>query len=611
MEQENVLTPDEQENISATSENQAEEISEFQEIKATEKDIPDIVFTALSTADIVKNAQELLNNYPIHAIRAIIEGLPEIFDIRYKEEYEEALAKFREAGNAPEDFKYPHDIKDKFNSLYKNYKDKKNSANKKIEAEREENLKVKLQIIDELKELVQKEEALDKTFQEFRALQERWRNAGMVPQQRVNDLLETYHLHVENFYSYIKINKELRDIDLKRNQDAKELLCEEAEKLSENNDIANAFKQLQLLHVRWKEIGPIPKEVQEKVWERFKAATTKINDEYHNFFENLKKEQENNLLIKEEICNKAAGIGEKEYNGVAEWNNATKAILDLQEEWKHSGTIPQKERNRVYKKFRTACDIFFEKKRTFYKQLSEGQDKNLELKIKLCEKVEAIKDSTEWKTTTDKIISYQKEWKLIGPAPKKFSNKVWARFRAACDMFFNNKAEFFKTVDSEQEKNLELKKALVEELKQFSLSENNDENIHKLKSFQSRWTEIGHVPFKEKEAIQEEFRSILNGHFDKMSLDEYDKNIERFRTRMGTMDNGDHKDFKIVQEREKLVSKIRQLETDINTWENNIGFISKSKNAETIIQDLNSKIESTKQRLAMLVEKLKIIDNMI
>lgn len=616
MEQENVLTPDEQENISATSENQAEETSlspesEPREIKAAENDIPDIVFTALSTADIVKNAQELLNNYPIHAIKAIIEGLPEIFDIRYKEEYEKALAEFREAGNAPEDFKYPHDIKDKFNSLYKNYKDKKSSANKKIEAEREENLKVKLQIIEELKELVQKEEALDKTFQEFRALQERWRNAGMVPQQRVNDLLETYHLHVENFYSYIKINKELRDIDLKRNQDAKELLCEEAEKLSENNDIANAFKQLQLLHVRWKETGPIPKEVQEKVWERFKAATTKINDEYHNFFENLKKEQENNLLIKEEICNKAAGIGEKEYNGVAEWNNATKAILDLQEEWKHSGTIPQKERNRVYKKFRTACDIFFEKKRTFYKQLSEGQDKNLELKIKLCEKVEAIKDSTEWKNTTDKIISYQKEWKLIGPAPKKFSNKVWARFRAACDAFFNNKTEFFKTVDSEQEKNLELKKALVEELKQFSLSEDNDENIQKLKSFQSRWTEIGHVPFKEKEAIQEEFRSIINGHFDKMSLGEYDKNIERFRTRMGTMDNGEHKDFKIVQEREKLVSKIRQLETDINTWENNIGFISKSKNAETIIQDLNSKIESTKQRLAMLVEKLKIIDNMI
>lgn len=616
MEQENVLTPDEQENISATSENQAEETSlspesESREIKAAENDIPDIVFTALSTADIVKNAQELLNNYPIHAIKAIIEGLPEIFDIRYKEEYEKALAEFREAGNAPEDFKYPHDIKDKFNSLYKNYKDKKSSANKKIEAEREENLKVKLQIIEELKELVQKEEALDKTFQEFRALQERWRNAGMVPQQRVNDLLETYHLHVENFYSYIKINKELRDIDLKRNQDAKELLCEEAEKLSENNDIANAFKQLQLLHVRWKETGPIPKEVQEKVWERFKAATTKINDEYHNFFENLKKEQENNLLIKEEICNKAAGIGEKEYNGVAEWNNATKAILDLQEEWKHSGTIPQKERNRVYKKFRTACDIFFEKKRTFYKQLSEGQDKNLELKIKLCEKVEAIKDSTEWKNTTDKIISYQKEWKLIGPAPKKFSNKVWARFRAACDAFFNNKTEFFKTVDSEQEKNLELKKALVEELKQFSLSEDNDENIQKLKSFQSRWTEIGHVPFKEKEAIQEEFRSIINGHFDKMSLGEYDKNIERFRTRMGTMDNGEHKDFKIVQEREKLVSKIRQLETDINTWENNIGFISKSKNAETIIQDLNSKIESTKQRLAMLVEKLKIIDNMI
>ena len=357
-------------------------------------------------------------------------------------------------------------------------------------------------MIEELKELVQKEEALNKTFQEFKDIQERWRNTGLVPQNRVNDLLETYHHHVENFYNYIKINKELRDLDLKRNLDAKINLCEEAEKLVENKDINDAFKQLQLLHTRWKEIGPIPKEQQEPVWERFKAATSKINDSYHKFFESLKQEQEDNLKVKEEICGKAAAIAAAEYQGIKEWNAAAQNIIELQEEWKHSGTVPQKERNRIFKTFRASCDTFFNRKREFYKQMLEEQEKNLELKTKLCEKVEAIKDSTDWKITTDKIISYQKEWKKIGPAPRKYSNKIWFRFRAACDEFFNNKNAHFKSIDSEQEKNLEAKKALIEEVKQFQLVDDNEENIKKLKEFQARWNDIGFVQIKEKESVQ-------------------------------------------------------------------------------------------------------------
>ena len=224
-------------------------------------------------------------------------------------------------------------------------------------------------------------------------------------------MLETYHHHVENFYNYIKINKELRDLDLKRNLDAKTALCEEAENLLENNDIAGAFKQLQLLHARWKEIGPIPKEQKEPLWERFRTATGKINEKYHHFFESLKQEQEDNLQVKEEICEKAATLAAKEYHSISEWNTATQHIIDLQEEWKHSGTIPQKERNKIYKKFRTSCDAFFDRKREFYKIQTDKQIQNLELKIQLCEKVEAIKDSTDWRTTTDKIISYLKEWK--------------------------------------------------------------------------------------------------------------------------------------------------------------------------------------------------------
>lgn len=616
MEQENMLTPEEEIKTPEISENQpVAEPESTQKIAVEEKaevqDVPDLDFSTLSTGEIVHQMQKIISECSINQIKDIIESLPEIFEAQYKDEYEKALAAFIADGDSPEGFEYKNDAKERFNNTYKLYKEKKGVANRKTEAEREENLKIKTGIIEELKNLIQKEESLDKTFQEFRELQERWRNTGMVPQSQLNGLLETYHLHVENFYNYIKINKELRDLDLKRNLDAKLNLCEEAEKLVEENNIAESFKHLQLLHARWKEIGPIPKEQKEAAWERFRAATGQINDKYHNFFESLKKEQEDNLKVKDEICDKAALIANGECKSISEWNTATKNIIDLQEEWKHSGTIPQKERNRIYKKFRAACDLFFDRKREFYKKNLEEQEKNLELKNQLCEKVEAIKDSTDWKVTTDKIISYQKEWKKIGPAPKKYSNKVWIRFRAACDSFFNNKGAFFKDIDSEQEKNLEKKKALIEEVKQFTLSGNNETDIAKLKEFQAHWAEIGFVPIKTKDAIQEEFRGLLNTWFDKLNLDEFDRNLERYRSKINSFDSGENKEYKIINEREKLVAKIRQLEADVNTWENNMGFISKSKKSQGLLNELTSQIEKTKERLALLKEKLKAIDNMI
>ena len=573
--------------------------------------LPDIDFTALTTEEIVTQLQKLSDNFPLPRLKEIMDSIPEIFENRYRQEEKEALAKFTADGSPVDDFQYNFDTKDRFHSLLNNYRDKKVAAAKKNEAEREENLRVKLQLIEELKELVQKEEALNQTFQEFKDIQERWRNTGMVPQNRINDLLETYHHHVENFYNYIKINKELRDLDLKRNFDAKIALCKEAEKLAENCDISEAFKHLQLLHARWKEIGPIGKEQKESVWERFKEATNKINDSYHSFFEELKKEQENNLKLKEELCEKAKATAEGEYKTIKEWNSAAQMLIDLQEEWKHTGLIPIRERNRIYKKFRSFCDIFFERKREFYKILKTEQENNLKAKIALCEKAEALQNSTDWKHTTEKLIALQKEWKKIGGAPQKYSNKVWNRFRAACDLFFNNKSAFLKNIDSEQEKNLELKKVLLEEVKQFIPSDDNEATLKQLKEFQTRWSAIGYVPIKEKESIQEEFRKSLNAHFDKLNLDEFDKSLEKYRSKINTLNSAENKESKIISEREKLVGKIRQLETDINTWENNIGFIAKSNKAENLIRELNSKIEKTKQRLSLLHEKLKAIDTLI
>ena len=614
MEQDNTLLNEELNNTSEvpaneTESNVPEQLSSETAESPDKPEIPNVDFTLLSTQEIVSELQKLIEQYAPGQIKT--DHLPDIFEKQYQKEFDQALADFTADGTPATDFKYKNDAKEKFYNLCKSLKDKKVAMAKQTEAEREKNLEIKLQLIEELKELVQKEEALNKTFQEFKDIQERWRNTGLVPQGQVNNLLETYHHHVENIYNYIKINKELRDLDIKKNLDAKIKLCEEAEQLIEKNDINEAFKQLQFLHAQWKEIGPIPKEQQEPIWERFKAATGKINESYHNFFETLKQEQENNLKVKEEICEKAAVIAAAEYNGIAEWNNGAKALLDLQEEWKHSGTVPQKERNRIFKTFRASCDEFFNRKREFYKQMLVDQEKNLELKIKLCEKVEAIQDSTEWKTTTDRIISYQKEWKKIGPAPRKYSNKVWMRFRAACDTFFNNKKAHFKDIDSEQEKNMELKKALLEEVKQFTLSENTEANIQKLKDFQTRWNEIGYVPIKFKDSLQDEFRNAINTYFDKMNLDEFDKNLEKYRAKINALDTDENKEFKIINEREKLVIKIRQLETDINTWENNIGFIAKSNKSEGLIRELKNKIEKTKQRLALLQEKLKALDTLI
>ena len=616
MEQEKNLNPEEQANQPAIPETPVavettQEETNGQEMRNEQKAIPEIDFPTLSSTEIVQQVQKLLNDYPVSALKEVMENLPAVFESIYQKEYEQALAAFTADGDLPENFEFKNDSKERFNSLCKQYKDKKNALARQLEAEREANLKIKLEIIEELKALVQKEETLNKTYQEFRDLQERWRNTGLVPQAQANALLETYHHHVENFFNYVKINKELRDLDLKRNLDAKLSLCEEAEKLLEANDVANSFKQLQLLHAQWKEIGPIHKDQKEEVWERFKNATSQINEKHHKFFESLKIEQENNLKIKEEICEKASALAEKEYKSYAEWDAATKTILDLQEERKHSGTVAQKERNRIFKKFRTFCDAFFNRKREFHKQQNEEQEKNLQLKTELCEKVEAIKDSTDWKATTDKIIEYQKEWKKIGPAPKKYSNKIWARFRSACDSFFENKHAFFKDIDSTYEKNLELKKALIEEVNQFTLSGNNEEDINRLKAFQTRWAQIGFVPIKVKDAIQEEFRNAINGWFDKLNLDEFDRDLERFRAKLSTLDSSENKEYKIINEREKLTTKIRQLETDIHTWENNIGFITKSNKSSGLISDLESKIEKTKQRLVLLQEKLKALDNLI
>ena len=480
------------------------------------------------------------------------------------------------------------------------------------DAEKEANLKAKLQIIEELKALINTEEIGGKTFTEFRSLQERWRNIGIVPAAQASGLWSSYNLHIENFYNHVKINKELRDMDLKHNLEEKTKLCNEAEALTSDENIGEAFKKLQSLHARWKESGPVAKEEKEAIWERFKAATAIINDKYHKYVDIMQERYEQALAAKQELCQKADALAQKVYTTVKEWQTATEQLIKLQEEWKTVGEVAVKERTRIYKKFRQSCDLFFNNKKEYYQNTADEQAKNLELKRALCEKVEAIQNSEEWKSATEAILQIQQEWKEIGAVSQKHSQKIWNRFRAACDTFFNRKSEHFKSIDNEQTINLEKKQNIIEQLSQITLSDDTALDLERIKELQSQWNSIGHVPMKNKEILNEQYKKVVNKLYSQLNISEQEKEIERFKNKVKKFDGDKDKNaYKIVNEREKLVAQIRQLESDIKVLENNMGFFNSSKKADSLIQGIVKNINNSKERLSLLKTKLKELDKII
>lgn len=477
---------------------------------------------------------------------------------------------------------------------------------------KEANLKAKLQIIEELKTLIETEETGGKTFTEFRNLQERWRAIGPVPMAQQAGLWNSYHLHVENFYSYIKINKELRDMDLKHNLDEKLHLCCEAEKLAEADNIETSFKTLQQLHAQWKEIGPVIKEEKESLWERFKNATAVINDKYHAYIDEIRAKYEVAMQVKEGLCEKAAAISAKSYTTVKEWQNATDLLLQIQHAWKAAGEVSIKERARLYKKFRSSCDKFFNDKKEFYESLTEEFNKNLELKRALCERVEQLQNSEEWRAATEAIIEAQREWKEIGAVAQKHSQKIWNRFRAACDTFFNRKSEHFKSIDMEQTDNLTAKQNIIRALREFAITGESSADLEQIKNLQTQWNAIGHVPMKDKESLNEEYKRAVNALYAQLNISEREKEIERFRSKVKGYDGDRDKNaYKIVSEREKLVSQIRQLESDIKVLENNMGFLTTSSKSNNLIDSLQKNLAKSKERLSMLRIKLKELDKII
>ena len=491
----------------------------------------------------------------------------------------------------------------RFKDLFREYRRLRDEFVAGLEAAKEENLKIKLQIIEELKELASSDEMLNQTFNKFRELQHRWKETGVVPQQNVKDLWETYNLHVENFYNFIKINKELRDLDLKKNYEQKLALCEQAEALVLEPSIVEAFHKLQKLHDEWREIGPVANEYKEVLWNRFKEASSRINKQHQEFFENIKQEQLRNLELKSELCVKAEELAQQPLTSRKEWNKASEKLFEIQKVWKTIGFAPKKDNNAIYERFRNACDKFFEAKRAYYAGLKGEMEHNLQLKTELCEAAEALRDSEEWKKTTDELIALQAKWKQTGAVSRRYSDQIWKRFRAACDAFFERKSRHFAAVDDQYGENLRRKEALLEEMAAADILAGGFEMI---RDFQRRWGEIGFVPIKQKEAIQKRYKEVVDKMFDTLRGSERDRSMDRFKEKVSSLKaSGDRR---LRTERDRLYNKVRQLEQDIALLENNIGFFSKSKNAEAMIAEVRAKIERAKQEMQAAIEKVKLID---
>ncbi len=480
-------------------------------------------------------------------------------------------------------------VEQNFKAIYSDYKRERAEYMSRLEAEREESLKKKKAIIEELKALVEGQEDVSSQFTAFRELQNRWREAGPVPVQSYRDINDTYQYYVEKFYDMVKINRDLRDLDFKKNLEAKEAFCAAAEKLAENENVVNAFHELQKLHEQWKEYGPVAKEKREEIWDRFKAATSVINKKYQAHFEGLKAQQEENLEKKKVLCEKLEEIAEREIKNTADWNQLSKEIESLQAEWRTIGFATKKENQKIYDRFRAACDKFFERKREHYTTIKDSMTANLEKKQAIIEQAEALKSSTEWKKTADQLIALQKQWKEIGAVPRKKSEQLWKRFRAACDEFFANR-DANSGGENDYYGNLKSKKRLIEEVRAYQCSEDDAANAAQMRSFNEKWQAIGHVPFKEKDKINDEFRTAMHEKFP------------LFAKQRGQAYQG----HSAKNPKDSLIAKYNALQQDVVTYENNIGFFAASKNSAPLIQQMQQKIDDAKAELRRLEEKIRL-----
>jgi hypothetical protein len=564
-------------------------------------------FSGLNNDDIIEKLRFLIHETNVEESRKAIESLKNQFYKNLKNEQDRLKAEIKENTGDDIEVELPKDAREEYlKELMADYRKKKAELNQLLEAEKLNNLKLKEEIIEKIKGLANSENPLNKTFAEFKSLQQEWLTIGPVPNAEANNLWKSYQLQIERFYDLVKINNELRDLDFKRNLEQKVELCEKAEELLLMTDVVAAYKQLQEYHDLWKELGPVPTDKREEIWDRFSITSKKIRQNYQDHFEKLKEERNANYEQKVILCEKAESIlNDVTPSNGKEWTDLSDQILELQKIWKTIGMVPSNVNNEIYERFRAACNKFFDAKKEFFGAINDELSTNLQKKIELCVHAESIKDSNEWKKTTEIFLDLQKKWKEIGAVPKKNSDQVWKRFRAACDHFFNAKSAFYSNIDSEQKENLKKKEDLIAEVKAFVPTDNQNDNISKVKEFQTRWTEIGFVASSQKDRLYAEFRGAVNDIFNKLNLNRNSLELSNFNSKVESMkDSGSANG--LAKERSRVLQRIQELNSEILQIENNMGFFSSG--SESIIRDFKKKIEKAQEEIKTLKEKKKSID---
>lgn len=568
-------------------------------------------FSLLSREDLVKLMKEKLDNPGKGNIRKDVEGIKQAFYDKVKSATEEKKKHFLEEGGDLEDFKPVEDPSEgEMKTLLQKYRGMKAELTRQLEKSKQENLLKKQQILVKFRELMEGQESFEVTFRQFKELQKQWFAAGVVPQQTLKDLWDSYNYFVDKFNDYVRINRDLRALDLKKNLELKIQLCERTEALDQEPNVVQAFKTLQKYHARWREIGPVPRENREELWERFKRSTAAINKKHQDYHAKLKESLLENLERKTELCEKVDAIAERSYETHGAWVEKTRQVLEIQKNWKSIGYAPKKDNNIVYARFRKACDRFFTNKAAYYAAAYDEQKDNLKQKLEITEKAEALSEREDWKETTAELIRLQKQWKSIGPIPRRESDKLWRRFRAACDTFFNRKAKFFEDIDSTFDQNLKAKEALLAEMDSYSPVDDKAQNLKALDDFRERFHDIGYVTAGKKDWIKEHFRQAQDRLLERIGMEESERSLYKFSHRVKSMQAGPRSEMKLNFERDKLVNKLQQLKNDIGLWENNIGFIKQSDSSENTIHEFQEKIESARKRIRLLEEKIRIVEDM-
>lgn len=558
----------------------------------------------LTKEEIIQRLKEI-NEDACNADKQEIDSLKQNFYKLHKAEQETARKAFIEQGGKAEDFTPATDpLEAEFKQVMSAIKEKRNALTAAQEQEKEENLVKKLAILDKMKEFTESPEDSGKRYNEFKQLQQEWNDIKQVPAAKVNELWKSYQLYTEKFYDMLKLNNEFREYDFKKNLEAKEHLCEAAEKLATEPDVVSAFHQLQKLHQEFRGIGPVAKELRESIWARFKAASTIVNRRHQQHFEELKEKEQHNLDQKTVICEIVESMEYDTFKTFADWEDKTQEILALQAKWKTIGYAPQKMNVKIFERFRAACDEFFRRKAAFFKSIKESMAENLEKKKALCEKAESLKDSTDWKETAEILTKLQKEWKTIGPVAKKHSDAVWKRFIGACDYFFEQKNKATSSQRSIESENQTKKEAVINQLKALDESGTTDEaTADKTRALMKEWNSIGFVPFKEKDRLYKEYHTVVDRLFDKLHLSATEKKLNNFKS-------GLSKEGNLYRDREKLVRTYEGLKNDIQTYENNLGFLnSSSKKGNSLVTEINRKIERLKADMQLVLKKIEAIDD--